>query len=90
MAQMHEELLETKYEGNAFTRLLAYVKPHIGTMVLALILLLMVTGINLIKPILIGNAIDKYINGYDRPFRIVEESQAQIRLGDLSLVRTMR
>ncbi len=88
MAQMHEELLETKYEGNAFTRLLAYVKPHIGTMVLALILLLMVTGINLIKPILIGNAIDKYINGYDRPFRIVEESQAQIRLGDLSLVRT--
>ncbi len=69
MAQMHEELLETKYEGNVFTRLLTYVKPHIGTMVLALILLLMVTGINLIKPILIGNAIDEYIEGYDKPIQ---------------------
>ena len=69
MAQMHEELLETKYEGNVFTRLLTYVEPHIGTMVLALILLLMVTGINLIKPILIGNAIDEYIEGYDKPIQ---------------------
>ena len=77
MAQMHEELLETKYEGNAFTRLLAYVKPHIGTMVLALVLLLMVTGINLIKPILIGNAIDEYIEGYDVPYVYVEREQAQ-------------
>ena len=77
MAQMHEELLETKYEGNAFTRLLAYVKPHIGTMVLALALLLMVTGINLIKPILIGNAIDDHIEGYDKPYVYVEKEQAQ-------------
>ena len=77
MAQMHEELLETKYEGNAFTRLLAYVKPHIGTMVLALVLLLMVTGINLIKPILIGNAIDEYIEGYDIPYVYVEQDKAQ-------------
>lgn len=83
MAQMHEELLETKYEGNAFTRLLAYVKPHIGTMVLALILLLMVTGINLIKPILIGNAIDEYIEGYDVPYVYVqrEQAQADIKVG---------
>ena len=83
MAQMHEELLETKYEGNVFTRLLAYVKPHVGTMVLALALLLMVTGINLIKPILIGNAIDKYIEGYDAPYVYVprEQAQADIWLG---------
>ena len=83
MAQMHEELLETKYEGNAFTRLLAYVKPHIGTMVLALVLLLMVTGINLIKPILIGNAIDEYIEGYDVPYVYVqrEQAQADIKVG---------
>ena len=83
MAQMHEELLETKYEGNVFTRLLAYVKPHVGTMILALILLLMVTGINLIKPILIGNAIDKYIEGYDAPYVYVprEQAQADIWLG---------
>ena len=67
MAQMHEELLETKYEGNAFARLLTYVRPHIKAMVLALVLVLLVTGINLVKPVLIGNAIDKYIKGYDKP-----------------------
>ena len=63
MAQMNEELLETKYSGNVFARLFAYVRPHIKTMLLALVLVLTVTGIDLIKPVLIGNAIDKYIEG---------------------------
>ena len=82
MAQMHEEALETKYEGNVFTRLLAYVKPHVKTMVLALILVLTVTGINLVKPVLIGTAIDKYIEGYDKPYAIVAPEQAQVQLGE--------
>ncbi|MBQ7145843.1 MAG: ABC transporter ATP-binding protein [Lachnospiraceae bacterium] len=37
----------------------------------------MVTGINLIKPILIGNAIDDHIEGYDKPYVYVEKEQAQ-------------
>jgi len=69
MAQMNEELLETKYNGNAFARLFAYVRPHIKTMLLALVLVLTVTGIDLIKPVLIGNAIDRYIEGYDKPIQ---------------------
>ena len=82
MAQMHEEALETKYEGNVFTRLLAYVKPHVKTMVLALILVLTVTGINLVKPVLIGTAIDKYIEGYDKPYAVTAPEQAQVQLGE--------
>ena len=82
MAQMHEEALETKYEGNVFTRLLAYVKPHVKTMVLALILVLTVTGINLVKPVLIGTAIDKYIEGYGKPYAVTAPEQAQVRLGE--------
>ena len=82
MAQMHEEALETKYEGNVFTRLLAYVKPHVKTMVLALILVLTVTGINLVKPVLIGTAIDKYIEGYGKPYAVTAPEKAQVQLGE--------
>ena len=28
MAQMNEEQLETRYEGNVFARLFAYILPH--------------------------------------------------------------
>ncbi len=82
MAQMNEELLETKYEGNVFARLFAYVKPHMKTMLLALFLVLTVTGIDLIKPVLIGNAIDKYIEGYDRPLAVVPADKAEVQLGE--------
>ena len=61
MAQMNEELLETKYNGNVFARLFAYVKPHAGTLVLCLALVMVVTAFNLYRPILIGDAIDNYI-----------------------------
>ncbi len=61
MAQMNEELLETKYDGNVFARLFAYVKPHRGTIAVCLLLVLAVTALNLYRPILIGDAIDNYI-----------------------------
>ena len=67
MAQLNEEALETKYNGNVFARLFAYVGPHLKTMLLALFLVLTVTGIDLVKPVLIGKAIDGYIEGYDAP-----------------------
>ncbi len=85
MAQMNEELLETKYSGNVFARLFAYVKPHIKTMILALVLVLTVTGIDLVKPVLIGNAIDDYIEGYDKPYVQVTPGEAQITIGSLPL-----
>ena len=80
MAQMYEEALETKYEGNVFARLFAYVKPHIRTMLLALFLVLTVTGIDLVKPILIGEAIDEHIEAYDKPYAVVSPEKAQIEL----------
>ena len=85
MAQMNEELLETKYSGNVFARLFAYVKPHIKTMILALVLVLIVTGIDLVKPVLIGNAIDDYIEGYDKPYVQAAPGEAQITIGSLPL-----
>jgi len=61
MAQMNEELLETKYNGNVFKRLFAYVRPHAPTVAVCLVLVLIVTALELYRPILIGGAIDNYI-----------------------------
>lgn len=61
MAQMSEELLETKYDGSVFARLFAYVKPHAATVALCLVLVLAGTAFDLYRPILIGEAIDRYI-----------------------------
>ncbi|MBQ4426067.1 MAG: ABC transporter ATP-binding protein [Lachnospiraceae bacterium] len=54
-------------------------------MILALILVLTVTGIDLVKPVLIGNAIDKYIEGYDTPYVQVPADQAQVTLRQTGL-----
>ena len=55
MATIKEEKLS--YNGNAFTRLLTYVRPYWKTMVLCTALVLAVTALNLYRPILIGDVI---------------------------------
>ena len=87
MAQMNEEQLETRYEGNVFARLFAYILPHRRAMILALLLVLAVTGIDLLRPVLIGNAIDTYIEGYNVPYEYVSASEAEATLGGLPLRR---
>ena len=55
---MQNEKLSPKKPG-VFLRLAAYLKPHVPTLVLALVLVLVVTAGGLIRPILIGNAMDE-------------------------------
>ncbi len=86
MAVISEEKLS--YKGSAFTRLLGYVKPYWKTMVLCTILVLAVTVMNLYRPILIGEAIDDYIEGYDRPFAYVDPGEAQVVFDGLPLSRS--
>ena len=87
MAKLNEEVLETRYEGNVFGRLFSYVKPHTKVMLLALVLVLAVTGIDLVRPVLIGDAIDTYIEGYNVPYEYVAEEDAEVTLGELHLRR---
>ena len=44
-------------------RMLSYMKPHKGTVAIVVTLLLMITAMQLLRPIVIGNAIDQYITG---------------------------
>lgn len=45
-------------------RLMSYLKPHTWNMLLSSVLVILIIGVELYKPIIIGNAIDDYINGY--------------------------
>ena len=49
-------------------RLLSYLKPHKLVMTLATVLVLFIIAVELYRPIIIGNAIDQYINGYYHPY----------------------
>lgn len=57
----NEDNSDLHYKGNALLRMLGYVKPHWKTMVLCFVMVLLITALELYKPILIGDAIDRYI-----------------------------
>ena len=72
-------------------RLLKYLKPHVLTMVIVSVMVLLITVVELYKPIIIGNAIDYYINGYYNPYAIVDEEAAgAIRYGDVYISKNDR
>lgn len=58
-------------DNKLFKRLLSYAKPYIGWFALALTLMLITTGLDLARPVLIGQAVDVFINGYKVPFKQV-------------------
>ena len=69
-----EELQDVRYHGKPLRRLLAYLKPHRKVFALCLCLVLALTALELVRPIIIGNAIDRYITGESN-----EELQAEGR-----------
>ena len=74
MAKMVRDTLDTEYKGSIFGRLAAYMIPYKKQMLLCLVLVLVVTACELVRPVLIGDAIDIYIEGYNEPYCIVESS----------------
>ena len=69
-------------------RLLAYLKPHKWVMTAATVLVLFIIVVELYRPIIIGNAIDSYINGYYRPYRVTTAgAPGAVSYGELYLTR---
>lgn len=54
--------------------LLSYLKPHKWVMTIATILVLGIIVVELYRPIIIGDAIDDYINGYYHPYIETEKT----------------
>lgn len=70
-------------------RLLKYLKPHALTMFIVSVMVLLITAVELYKPIIIGNAIDYYINGYYNPYTVVEEgAPGAVKYGDLFISKS--
>jgi len=63
-------------------RLMSYLKPHKWNMLLSSVLVILIICVELYKPIIIGNAIDDYINGYGGA-GIKEAYQGILRAGVL-------
>ena len=60
MSTLTEDTLESNYKGNALLKLLSYMKPYLGWFILCLVLILALTGFDLYRPMLIGDAIDLF------------------------------
>ena len=58
-----EDRKDIHYHGTPMRRLIGYLKPHRKTFFLCLLLVLLLTGLELVRPMIIGNAIDQYITG---------------------------
>ncbi len=69
-------------------RLLSYLKPHKWVMTIATLLVLLIIVVQLYRPIIIGNAIDDYINGYYSPYTVTtEDASGAVAYQDLYLTR---
>ena len=69
-----EGIADVHYNGSAMKRLLAYLRPHTKALGICMALVIAVTVLDLYRPILIGDAIDRYITGAWQPG---EETQAR-------------
>ncbi len=56
-----KEQNDIQYKGNAFLRLMGYLKPYIKTVLICFVLVAILTALDLYRPMLIGDAIDLYI-----------------------------
>ena len=69
-------------------RLLSYLKPHKWTMIFATLIVLAIIVVELYRPIIIGNAIDEYINGYYTPYAEAQGNEKHsVSYRGISLVR---
>ncbi len=67
-------------------RLLSYLKPHKWTMTAAAILVLLIIAVELYRPIIIGDAIDQYINNYEQPYVVTtKDAPGAVAYQDLFL-----
>jgi len=68
-----EEMTDVHFKGNAFLRLMGYLKPYWKTVIIVFALVMALTALELYKPILIGDAIDQFITGDYAPGEAADE-----------------
>ena len=87
MAMIVEEKDDIHYEGKLTSRLMKYIMRYPKPMIFSLTLVLVVIGIELIRPTLIATAIDKHIEGYNIPYAIAEKTNETIEFKGFNLLK---
>lgn len=67
-----DEIMGKSYDSNLMKRLLKYAKPFWIYLLLAIFLMVIITGLELLRPYLLKVTIDDYISGYKKPMYEME------------------
>lgn len=67
-----DEIRGKAYDSKLMRRLIQYAKPYWKMLLLSMLLLVLITGLELLNPYLLKVSIDDYINGYKKPMYEVE------------------
>lgn len=88
-----DKVADKQYDSKLMSRLLKYARPYWKYLLLAMIMMILVTGLELIRPYLLKVAIDDYITGYEKPMYetdtkeeyqgLIFNDKKYIRLNDL-------
>lgn len=62
-----DEITGKAYDSKLMKRLLKYAKPYLKYLLLAILMMVIITGLELLRPYLLKVTIDEYINGYKKP-----------------------
>ncbi|MEG0388354.1 MAG: ABC transporter ATP-binding protein [Niameybacter sp.] len=65
-------------DSGLIKRLLAYAKPYKGWFVIVLLLMVISTVADLAKPVLIGNAVDLFTEGYKTPYVVTTDTKSTV------------
>lgn len=93
--RLHEDkVIGKQYDSKLMKRLLKYAKPYWKYLLIAMIMMILVTGLELLRPYLLKIAIDEYITGYEKSMYELEindnyagvifNGKEYVRLDDLS------
>ncbi len=69
-----DQVIHSKEGTKVLRRLLKYAKPYWLSFLAAVVMVLSIAGLDVLWPMLIGNAIDDYISNYGKPYAYVEEN----------------
>ncbi|MBU5426388.1 ABC transporter ATP-binding protein/permease [Tissierella pigra] len=67
-----DEIVGKSYDSKLMKRLLQYAKPYTLYLLLAILMMVTITGLELIKPYLLKVTIDDYLSGYTKPMYEME------------------
>ena len=83
-----EDNLVKAYDSKLMRRLLKYAKPYKWYLFAVILLMLIATGLDLLRPMLIKNAIDNNINGYKKAYTMLDlPVEGSIKIGNNYVVK---